>query len=114
MDRHWLKSYPEGVPHDIHPEQFTSLNQLLEESFKTHADKPFSVCMDRWMSYRELDQLSAALGAWLQQLGLERRLHLRDFVEHQGAGVGLLELADARVGRAGEGAALVPEEFALQ
>ncbi|MEO8013656.1 MAG: AMP-binding protein [Polaromonas sp.] len=71
MDRHWLKSYPEGVPHDIHPEQFTSLNQLLEESFKTHADKPFSVCMDRWMSYRELDQLSAALGAWLQQLGLE-------------------------------------------
>ncbi|CDS51830.1 Long-chain-fatty-acid--CoA ligase [Polaromonas sp. CG9_12] len=71
MDRHWLKSYPEGVPHDIHPEQFTSLNQLLEESFKTHAAKPFSVCMDRWMSYRELDELSAALGAWLQHLGLE-------------------------------------------
>lgn len=71
MDRHWLKSYPEGVPHDIQPEQFTSLNQLLEESFKAHADKPFSVCMDRWMSYRELDNLSAALGAWLQQLDLE-------------------------------------------
>lgn len=71
MERHWLKSYPEGVPHDIQPEQFTSLNQLLEESFKAHADKPFSVCMDRWMSYRELDNLSAALGAWLQQLGLE-------------------------------------------
>lgn len=71
MDPYWLDSYPEGVPHDIHPEQFTSLNQLLEESFKTHAAKPFSVCMDRWMSYGELDQLSAALGAWLQQLGLE-------------------------------------------
>ncbi|MBG6072975.1 MULTISPECIES: AMP-binding protein [unclassified Polaromonas] len=71
MERHWLKSYPEGVPHDIQPEQFTSLSQLLEESFKAHADKPFSVCMDRWMSYRELDNLSAALGAWLQQLGLE-------------------------------------------
>jgi acyl-CoA synthetase (AMP-forming)/AMP-acid ligase II len=71
MERHWLKSYPEGVPHDIQPEQFTSLNQLLEESLKAHADKPFSVCMDRWMSYRELDNLSAALGAWLQQLGLE-------------------------------------------
>lgn len=71
MNRHWLKSYPEGVPHEIDPEQFTSLNQLLDESFKTHASKPFSVCMDRWMSYRELDQLSSALGAWLQQLGLE-------------------------------------------
>lgn len=71
MNRHWLKSYPEGVPHEIDPEPFTSLNQLLDESFKTHASKPFSVCMDRWMSYRELDQLSSALGAWLQHLGLE-------------------------------------------
>ena len=70
MDRHWLKSYPEGVPHDIHPEQFASLNQLLEASFKTHASKPFSVCMDCWMSYQELDRLSSALGVWLQNLGL--------------------------------------------
>ena len=53
------------------PGQFRSLNQLLEESFKKNAAKPFSVCMDRWMSYGELDELSAALGAWLQSLGLE-------------------------------------------
>ncbi|WP_309683683.1 AMP-binding protein [Polaromonas sp.] len=71
MDKHWLKSYPEGVAHTIDPEQYRSLNQLLEESFKKHASKPFSVCMDRWMSYAELDNLSAALGAWLQNLGLE-------------------------------------------
>ena len=31
----------------------------------------------------------------VQQLGLQRRLHLADFVEHQRAAVGLLELADA-------------------
>ncbi len=71
MNRHWLKSYPEGVAHDIDTEQFSSLNQLLEESFKRNATKPFSVCMDRWMSYRELDELSSHLGAWLQSLGLE-------------------------------------------
>ena len=47
MVRHWLKSYSEHVPHDIPPEQLTSLNQLLEKSFNTHADKPFSVCMNR-------------------------------------------------------------------
>ena len=70
MDKHWLKSYPQGVPHEIDPEQFTSLNQLLEESFRKNAAKPFSVCMDRWMTYGELDNLSAALGAWLQNLGL--------------------------------------------
>ena len=71
MDKHWLKSYPAGVPHEVDPEQFRSLNHLLEESFKKNAAKPFSVCMDRWMTYGELDDLSAALGAWLQSLGLE-------------------------------------------
>lgn len=71
MNRHWLKSYPEGVAHDIDPEKFQSLNQMLEESFKKNAAKPFSVCMDRWMSYGQLDELSSALGAWLQSLGLE-------------------------------------------
>ena len=63
MNRHWLKNYPEGVAHEIDTEQFSSLNQLLEDSFKRHASKPFSVCMDHWMSYGELDELSSALGA---------------------------------------------------
>ena len=71
MNRHWLKSYPQGVAHDIDTEKFQSLNQLLEDSFKKNAAKPFSVCMDRWMSYGQLDELSSSLGAWLQGLGLE-------------------------------------------
>jgi long-chain acyl-CoA synthetase len=71
MDKFWLKSYPEGVPHDIDAEQFRSLNQLLEDSFRKNASRPFSVCMDRWMSYGQLEEYSSALGAWLQHLGLE-------------------------------------------
>ncbi|MEO6015989.1 MAG: AMP-binding protein [Polaromonas sp.] len=71
MDKYWLKNYPEGVAHEIDTEQFSSLNQLLEDSFKKNAARPFSVCMDRWMSYGQLDELSSALGAWLQSLGLE-------------------------------------------
>ncbi len=72
MDKFWLKSYPAGVPHDIDPDQYGSLTQLLEESFRKNAARPFSVCMDEWMSYGQLDELSAALGAWLQSRGLER------------------------------------------
>ncbi|WP_374666007.1 AMP-binding protein [Ramlibacter sp.] len=67
----WLKSYPEGVPHTVEPGQYTSLSQLLEESFRKNANRPFSVCMERWMSYRELEEHSRALGAWLQSRGLE-------------------------------------------
>lgn len=66
-----LENYPSGVPHDVHPEQYRSLAHLFEESFKRHVDRPFSVCMERWMSYGELDELSKAMGAWLQSRGLE-------------------------------------------
>jgi long-chain acyl-CoA synthetase len=71
MDKFWLKSYPASVPHEIHPEQYRSLTALLDESFKKNAGLPFTVCMDRWMGYSELDTLSTALGAWLQGQGLE-------------------------------------------
>ena len=71
MEKHWLKNYPDGVPHDINPEQYRSLTQLLEESFKKNASRPFSLCMERWMTYGQLEELSEALGAWLQAQGLE-------------------------------------------
>ena len=71
MEKIWLKSYPPGVPHDVQPEQYRSVAHLLEESFRKHASSPFSVCMDRWMTYGELERRSAALGAYLQSLGLE-------------------------------------------
>ncbi|MEN9780466.1 MAG: hypothetical protein RL014_1614 [Pseudomonadota bacterium] len=71
MDKVWLNSYPPGVAQDVDASQYRSLAQLFEESFRKHASHRFAVCMDRWMDYRELDELSAALGAWLQSRGLE-------------------------------------------
>jgi acyl-CoA synthetase (AMP-forming)/AMP-acid ligase II len=71
MTKNWLSSYPSGVPHDIHPEEFRSLSHLLEASFKANANSPFSVCMDQWMTYSDVDHASAAIGAWLQNLGIE-------------------------------------------
>src|ERR1035437_3862105 len=70
MDKVWLSSYPPGVPHEVHPEQYPSLGALLDESFRKHADRPFSVCMEHWTSFSELHQHSNALGAWLQALKL--------------------------------------------
>lgn len=71
MEKPWLDSYPPNVPHDIDLSVYRSVAHMLEESFKHNADRPFSVCMDQWMRYRELDEASAALGAWLQSRGLE-------------------------------------------
>ena len=71
MDKPWLEHYPQDIPHAVDPSQYRSLTQLLDESFKKNASRPFSVCMERWMSYGQLDEFSGALGAWLQAQGLE-------------------------------------------
>ncbi len=65
-----LDNYPAGVPRDIHPEQFRSLGHLFDDAFARHAGNRFSVCMEQWMSFADLDTLSSALGAWLQSLEL--------------------------------------------
>ena len=72
MDRFWLKSYPPGVPADIDPSAYSSVVSLFEESFSRHRDKKAYVCMDKALTFGEIDSLSTALGAWLQGRGLKR------------------------------------------
>src|SRR5512139_1568068 len=72
MERIWLKQYPPGVPADIDTSQYASLVDLLEESFAKFADRKAFICMDKSISYRDLDQMSRALAAYLQGLGLQR------------------------------------------
>ncbi|GAA0830372.1 MAG: long-chain-fatty-acid--CoA ligase [Cupriavidus sp.] len=70
MEKLWLKHYPAGVPAEIDASQFRSLAQLLEESFHTYADRRAFICMDKAITYGELDQLSRQFAAWLQSRGL--------------------------------------------
>ncbi|OIJ42331.1 long-chain-fatty-acid--CoA ligase [Massilia timonae] len=70
MDKIWLQSYPPGVPAEIDPDQYRSLVHLLEESFSKYADRKAYVCMDKFLTYGELDAYSKRLAAWLQSRGL--------------------------------------------
>ncbi len=72
MDRFWLKSYPKGMPAEINYKQYRSLVHLLEDSFTKYTDRNAYACMDKYLTYRELDTLSAKLGAWLQSKGLKK------------------------------------------
>ena len=72
MEKFWLKSYPKGVPAEIDYTQYESLTHLLEESFRKYASRNAYVSMDKFMTYAELDALSAKLGAWLQSKGLKK------------------------------------------
>jgi long-chain acyl-CoA synthetase len=72
MERIWLKQYPAGVPADIDVTHYTSLVELLEESFAKFSDRKAFICMDKSISYRDLDEMSLALAAYLQSKGLPK------------------------------------------
>ncbi|HBF49872.1 MAG TPA: long-chain fatty acid--CoA ligase, partial [Massilia sp.] len=72
MDKIWLKSYPAGVPAEINPDQYRSLVHLLEESFQKYAQNNAYVCMDKFLTYAELDACSKRLAAWLQSRGMAK------------------------------------------
>jgi long-chain acyl-CoA synthetase len=70
MDRIWLKQYPQGVPADIEVNQYSSIVDLMDESFKKYAARPAYACMDKKLSYADVDAASIAIAAWLQAKGL--------------------------------------------
>jgi long-chain acyl-CoA synthetase len=72
MERIWLKQYPAGVPTDIDATQYDSLVALLEESFAKFRDRKAFICMDKAITYRDLDEMSLALAAYLQGKGLAK------------------------------------------
>jgi long-chain acyl-CoA synthetase len=68
----WLKHYPPGVAHEVDMSRYTSLVDMAEESFAAYRDRAMFTCMDKMLTFGEVDRLSEAFGAWLQSLGLAR------------------------------------------
>ncbi|GMU69494.1 MAG: long-chain-fatty-acid--CoA ligase [Steroidobacteraceae bacterium] len=68
MEKYWLKSYPADIPAEIDPTQYTSMKEMIEANLAKYADRDAYVQMDRAMTFGELDRLSSAFGAWLQQV----------------------------------------------
>jgi long-chain acyl-CoA synthetase len=69
----WLQSYPRGVPAEINPNEYRSLQQLLGEAIARHRDRPAYTCMDRTIGFGELDRLSEDFAAYLQQVARLRK-----------------------------------------
>jgi long-chain acyl-CoA synthetase len=67
----WLQSYPKGVPHTLGESSYTSLVEMLEESFAKFPNRNACEYLGKFMTYRELDQQTRNFAAYLQTLGLE-------------------------------------------
>ena len=72
MEKIWLKQYPAGVPAEIDVNQYPSLVALLDDSFRRFGERLAYKFMGRAISFKEVDQASAAFAAWLQTQGLAR------------------------------------------
>ena len=68
----WLKSYPEGVPHELPELEFGSLAEMIEARCAQHAGRPAYSCMGKTLSFSDLDRLSAAFAAFLASKGLQK------------------------------------------
>ena len=72
MEKTWLKQYPAGVPAEIDVNQYASLVALLDESFTRFADRMAYKFMGKTITFRQVDEASRALAAWLQGQGLAK------------------------------------------
>ena len=68
MAKIWLRSYPAGIPAEIDPRAYASLKEMLEKSCARFRDRPALSNMGTTLSYGQLDAMSRAFGAYLQQL----------------------------------------------
>ncbi len=64
--RPWLKHYPPGVPHDVNPDVYTSLTQLIDEGFQNYSSAPAYACMGKQITFAELDEQSKQFASFLQ------------------------------------------------
>jgi len=66
MDRVWHNAYEEGIPTEINPEQYTSLVEVLEESFSKFTHHESFYCMGKCFTWGEMDLLSKKFASYLQ------------------------------------------------
>lgn len=58
--------YPDGMAATVDPEKYDSVLDLFDEKTREFADKPAYTCMGQTLTYADLDRLSAAFAAYLQ------------------------------------------------
>jgi long-chain acyl-CoA synthetase len=70
MERNWLKNYPAGVVPHVKANEYASLVELLDNSFRKYATLSAYKFMGKDYSYAQIDAASRAFAAYLQTLGL--------------------------------------------
>ena len=65
FERPWLASYPQGVPHQIDPDEYSSIVAVLQSSLEKYRDRPAFSNMGRSITYAEVDKYSKQFASYL-------------------------------------------------
>ena len=65
MNNPWLNSYPAGMPVDIDPNEYSSLNDLFNRSVQRFKDKPAYENLGKVLSYADLDEKTQQFANYL-------------------------------------------------
>ncbi len=68
MEKIWFKNYPKGIPHEINPDEYSSIVDLFEKSCAKYRNLPAFVNMDKTITFGDLDRLSRNFAAYLQNV----------------------------------------------
>ncbi len=67
----WLQHYPKGIPANIDPDAFPNVVSIIEDIFNKYADEKAFSCMNKELTFRQVDQMSKQFGAYLHSRGLQ-------------------------------------------
>lgn len=68
----WFNHYPEGVKHEINPDDFSSIVDFLNKKLTQFSDEIAYCNMGKSLTFKEVDQLSNNFAAFLQSKGLKK------------------------------------------
>ncbi|MEP7156982.1 MAG: AMP-binding protein, partial [Betaproteobacteria bacterium] len=68
IDKIWLKSYPDGVPAEINPDSYRSINDVFDQACKQYHNLPAFTCMGKTLTYAQLDEKARDFAGYLQSV----------------------------------------------
>jgi long-chain acyl-CoA synthetase len=66
MTKMWHRAYDAGVPYEINPNEYSSINEMLEVGFTKFKSHPAFHNMGTTLTYEEIDQRSKKFASYLQ------------------------------------------------
>jgi len=72
VNKPWLDRYPDGVPAEIDPGEYSSIADIFNQSCEKYREQTAYINFDKELTFDELDRLSRDFAAWLQSKGMQK------------------------------------------